>query len=238
MLLVLFSLVLLALSEASFSAQNGRRSMVKKSARCPKKNCPSKLPPRRKQCRKVPSSCSYTKSCSQSNSCDYECSSSCSKSESCTMSVSWEESQVHAEIIRQRVKNPKHRLYCRPVCSTSSSSSTSCKSVSCPTEYTTIELIRPHVVRHHKRHIRVKEEICPLSTEVEIIRKKKPCKPCKKSKCDKKKKPRYEIVCKPRKKRCDTKPPCKERCKKEPSCKKTCEMKPKCKKGKCRHHHH
>lgn len=218
--IVFFGVLEASSSYSSYSGSSDTRhhAMAKKAAGC-SKHRPCKMPPRQKRCHREPScrSPAHSYSCSDSNSCSYK--SSCSKgSDSCSMSVSWEESQVHAEIVRQRVKNPKHRLYIRPACSSSSKSST-CKSVSCPTEYTTIELIRPHVARHHKRHIRVKEEVCPLSTEVEIIRKKH-CPPCKKEKC--KKKTRYEVVCKPYKKPC--KPchkPCEKKCQKKPTCRKT-----------------
>lgn len=144
---------------------------------------------------------------------------SCSFSASCSMSVSWEESEVRAEIVRQRIKNPRHRLY---YCPSSTSCSESCEEChgsggsGCPTEYTTIEIIRPHVGRHHKRKVHIKEEVCSLSTEIEVIRKKG-------KKCEEKgKKPRYEIICK---KKCEKKEKCKpvkkEKCKpvKEKKCK-------------------
>lgn len=194
---ILIGLLGLVLSVSSAAEGHRRQNCCK-----PKKHHRRPCPP--KPC--------YSSSTSSSMSC-----SRTSSSQSCSMSVSWEESEVKGEVIRRRQCNPKHRLYyCPPPCSSSSSSSWTTES--CPSTYTTIEIIRPHIVRHHKRKVRVREEVQSLPTEIEVIKKKVCCKPSK---------PKYVVVNKCRK----------PKCKKEPKCSK----KPKCKKNKskskgCRKH--
>lgn len=196
--------LLLALCSAGLNVQ--RKALLARADRHPR-SCarrPHRQPP--------------SPSCSSSYSSASCPSQSCSYSNSCSMSVSWEESEVRAEIVRQRIKNPRHRLYYCP--SSTSSTSEDChhcnKSQSdCPTEYTTVEIIRPHVGRHHKRKVHVKEEVCSLSTEIEVIKKQR-CK-ASKEKCQKKRKPKYELVCKQKKSRkaCEKKAKCEKKTKKD-----------------------
>lgn len=167
-----------------------------------------------------------SRSCGDSRSDSHHCTPSCSYSESCPKThredsykacVSWEESEVKAEIVRKRIKNPRHRIYYCPSSSCSSSSS-SCEPSS-TTVYKTVEVIRPHVARHHRRKIHVKEEVCSLSTEIEVIRK------CHKDYgCHRK---RYEVInnCKDKKspKKCEHNK-CPEKCEHK-RCHKQCEHK-------------
>lgn len=208
MFILCFAL-LFALASAGRNVQ--RKALLSRADRHPlSKPCHQPSNPRPCARRRQPSSSYSSASCPSSRSCSY--------SNSCSMSVSWEESEVRAEIVRQRIKNPRHRLYYCP--SSTSSTREDChhcnESNGCPTEYTTIEVIRPHVGRHHKRKVHVKEEVCSLSTEIEVIKKDR----CK-EKCPKKCKPRYEIICKKPcekkpKKRCEKKKPAKDcrKCKK------------------------
>lgn len=96
--------------------------------------------------------------------------------EECTFSQSWAESEVPKETVKRRIKNPKHHIYKSSSSEISASSLSSSGSVdtSCnsTTQYTTVEVIRPHKARHHKRKVSVKEEVKSQTTEIEVIRPK------------------------------------------------------------------